>query len=261
MLRFCISDLHLGDRGSRDGFNVENRERQFFDFLNYVQGQEGWLYILGDLLDFWETNLSRAVMAYLPLLNRLSQLKIRYIPGNHDSSFYEFIGRYTMPDIPVIELSEKPFLEEIGGKKFYFCHGHEIDDACSTLNPGIGNITAVMTALLEDKNKGPVYNGEIIADKFIGALEVPLDIWRHVLHQKSRQEEILDKIIKYREQQSADVLIFGHTHNPGTISSTIVNTGSWVSKNNTFVKISDDGIPSLHEWVDNGPVPFENKLR
>ena len=33
---FCVSDLHLCDRGFRDNFAVEGREARFYKFLDYV---------------------------------------------------------------------------------------------------------------------------------------------------------------------------------------------------------------------------------
>ena len=50
---FCVSDLHLADRGFRDNFAVEGREARFHKFLDYVAAEGGQLYVLGDLFDFW----------------------------------------------------------------------------------------------------------------------------------------------------------------------------------------------------------------
>ena len=45
---FCVSDLHLCDRGFRDNFAVEGREARFYKFLDYVEAEGGQLYVLGD---------------------------------------------------------------------------------------------------------------------------------------------------------------------------------------------------------------------
>ena len=84
---FCVSDLHLCDRGYRDNFAVEGREVRFYKFLDYVEAERAQLYVLGDLFDFWQANLSRAVVAYLDLLTRLDKMQAIYVVGNHDCDF------------------------------------------------------------------------------------------------------------------------------------------------------------------------------
>ena len=37
-----------------------------------------------------------------------------------------------------------------------------------------------MSALLEDKNKGPIHNGVAVEDTFINSLEMPLNLWRRL---------------------------------------------------------------------------------
>ena len=65
---FCVSDLHLCDRGYRDNFAVEGREARFYEFLDYVEANGSQLCILGDLFDWWQSNLSKSVFAYRDLL-------------------------------------------------------------------------------------------------------------------------------------------------------------------------------------------------
>ena len=91
---FCVSDLHLCDRGPRDNF-ISRGEERFFKFLDYVQDQKGELYILGDLFDWWQCNLSAAMLAYENLLGRLAtvgEVGALWIVGNHDNAFVKFIG-------------------------------------------------------------------------------------------------------------------------------------------------------------------------
>ena len=71
---FCVSDLHLCDRGYRDNFAVEGREARFYRFLDYVEAEGGQLYVLGDLFDWWQANLSKSVRVYQDLLARLAHM-------------------------------------------------------------------------------------------------------------------------------------------------------------------------------------------
>ena len=100
---FCVSDLHLADRGFRDNFAVEGREDRFYKFLDYVAAEGGQLYVLGDLFDFWRANPSKIVVAYLDLLTRLDKMQAVYVVGNHDCAFSAFIGQPgLMPGHPLV---------------------------------------------------------------------------------------------------------------------------------------------------------------
>lgn len=257
---FCVSDLHLCDRGPRDNFIARGEER-FFKFLDYVNQQQGELYILGDLFDWFQCNLSASMLAYADLLSRLAnvgELGALWVVGNHDNAFAKFIGsnvnlRMSRPTM------SKPFEATIGGKRFAFLHGHEADPTCSSLNPGIGELTAIMSAMIEDHNQGPNKNGLAVEDVFIGALEAPLNIWRHVIHQATRRTELIDNVEAYRKAAGANVVISGHTHEPGRIGTYYYNTGCWCRDQDTFVRIDEDRI-ILYEWKD-GPYLFEGVLR
>ena len=92
MTKYCVSDLHAGDRGPRDNFNFLNRESRFYDFLDWVESQRAELYILGDLFDFWQMNVSASLNEYVDLLDRFEDMQATYIVGNHDNAFVHFIG-------------------------------------------------------------------------------------------------------------------------------------------------------------------------
>ena len=153
---FCVSDLHLGDRGFRDNFAVEGREARFYKFLDYVEAEGGQLYVLGDLFDFWQANLSKIVVAYLDLLTRLNKMQAVTSSGNHDCALPAFIGQPAlMPGHPLFRREVRAFEQTIGGRRFAFLHGHESDPYCRDLNPGTGEITAIISGMLEDRNRGP----------------------------------------------------------------------------------------------------------
>jgi len=57
-------------------------------------------------------------------------------------------------------------------------------------------------------------------------------------------------------------VVYGHTHEPGTIGDHHFNTGTWARTNDTFVRISDDGRAAVWQWRhDNRPIPFSHALR
>ena len=150
---FVCSDVHLGLPFSREDFFYK-------DFLPRLQpGDE--LILLGDILDYWisarDVQLSTAVDSCKDLHNRLvilkrNGIKIKYIPGNHDS-FVFYVESRTVPDFYWSEwlfqhceifnelhsatreyrLSEVcdihyPFYRvQIGQKSILFTHGHWVE--------------------------------------------------------------------------------------------------------------------------------------
>jgi len=263
---FCVSDLHLCDRGYRDNFAVEGRETRFYKFLDYVEAEGGQLYVLGDLFDWWQANLSKSVCAYRDLLARLAHTGLSgalWVAGNHDSALTDFIGSEV--ELRGLELPAmcKAFETTIGGRRFAFLHGHESDPYCRDLNPGMGEVTAIISGLLEERNRGPFdrYH-RAVEDKFVGTLEGALTLWRKLTLQHGRLDEMLDGVEAWRKEAGADVVVYGHTHEPGHIGDYHFNTGTWARTNDTFVRINYDGLAAVWEWLpDNRPALFSHALR
>jgi UDP-2,3-diacylglucosamine pyrophosphatase LpxH len=173
---FCISDLHFGDRGPRDNFAYGNREERLNTFLDFVGINNGQLLILGDLFDFWQVNLSSAVNAYRELICRLAAMHATYVLGNHDNAFVGFVGTRFMPDHVLFRRSQTAFETRIGDRRFAFLHGHETDPYCRSLNPGTGEITAIISGMLEDRNRGPFHDRQAVEDEFVCTLESALTL-------------------------------------------------------------------------------------
>ena len=256
---FAISDLHLCDKGSRDNFAVRGEDR-LLRFLDYVDHEQGTLLVLGDLFDVWQCNFSASVMAYQKLLRALAcvgPLGARWVVGNHDGLLVKFLGTGIQLVNACLPTMSGPFEVTVGGRRYAFAHGHEFDNTCNSLNPGIGELTAIISGMLEDR-KGP--DTGTTEDRFIGSLEFPLNLWRAVSHQVSRDEEMLNNAITYRKEAGADTLVYGHTHTAGRVGDSIFNTGCWCRDTDTFIRIND-GVPSLWVWDDDRAAPFEKELQ
>lgn len=253
---FCISDLHLCDRGPRDNFFARGEER-LHRFLDYVEKENCNLYLLGDILETWQSNFSLIVNAYRPLLERLSRMEAKYVVGNHDNTFTAFLNKpdYSewFPDW--FPLPSLPFTIQVGNKRIALAHGDEFDPACADLNPGIGHLTAIMSAMLEDRNEGP----SEVEDHFIGSLEWPLNIWRAVTNQNNRLEEMQQSAEQYKIKQKADYLIYGHTHAQGKHNNCF-NCGCWCRDQDGFVRIESDGSISMWTWNNDHAEPFNKEL-
>ena len=263
---FCVSDLHLCDRGCRDNFAVEGREARFHEFLDFVEAEGGQLYILGDLFDWWQANLSKSIRAYQDLLARLTHmgpLGALWVVGNHDNALTDFIGSAVGLRGLELPAMSKAFEATIGGRRFAFLHGHESDPYCRDLNPGSGEITAIISGLLEDRNRGPFdRHCHAVEDQFVGTLESALTLWRKLTFQHGRLDEMLDGVEGWRKEAGADVVVYGHTHEPGRVGDYHFNAGTWARTNDTFVRIDENGQASLWEWLPGKrAVLFEHLLR
>jgi len=251
---FCISDLHLGDRGPRDNFIVGGREERLRRFLDFVDERGGRLLILGDLFDWWQSNLSRTMMAYHQLLGRMARMdggEVRWIVGNHDNSLVEFIGSAVELRGLYLPIMSRPFESVIGGRKFAFLHGHEADPYCNSKNPGVGELTAIISGLLEDRANGPLNgHGKAIEDRFVGRLEKLVGAWSVLTLRGGRQKDIVANIEAYRVNREADIVVYGHTHVAGRVGR-IFNCGTWARDRDTFVLIGDDGGVEVCEWTSS----------
>ncbi len=84
-MKIFISDLHLGDGSRTDDFH---RDKEFLEFLEFVQSQARELIILGDFFELWQADLDRVLFQHSKIVNKLlalgQKIKITYVIGNHD---------------------------------------------------------------------------------------------------------------------------------------------------------------------------------
>ena len=71
---------------------------------------------------------------------------------------------------------------------------------------------------------------------------------------------MLDLYRQDKETNGYDVLIAGHTHQPGRIGNWYFNSGTWARKTNSFVEIDPNGYAAVFDWVDGRPVPNNTVL-
>lgn len=235
---FFISDLHLGDKGSRDNF--KKNESKFRDFLRYVRQYNAKLYILGDLCEWWQVHAPSVINAYYQLLQSLEDMGCIYITGNHDNLFHYpsmYLKRCnSIPDWPLVRRGGVgPIVIDIDGKLVTLMHGHEVDKYCRDMNPGIGNITAIVSGLLEDKDT--MLDAEKI---FMDAIEHAVGVWRYVHFRGDRIKEMERAVAAFKEKNGSHVVVYGHTHNPGETDPGVFNCGSWCEDKCTFVMYDSD---------------------
>ncbi len=284
---FVISDLHMGDEGQRDNFSFENpgREEQLEKFLKYVQDEKGEIIILGDLFEFWQASIACVLMKRKNWLDRFAGMNATYIVGNHDidlqafikddgSVACEFLGHRFFNN-----MEKGPVQRTIGDKKFVFMHGHEVDSFNSGESPSWGRILAIFAGIFEEKNGGPMLSsGESVEEELAKFGEWALRVWHYFAKKKvkknintevttrnpkneltpaqnpSRASEMLEKYREYSRENKCDIIVAGHTHQPGHYDDWYYNSGCWVKEVNNFIRITGNGEIGVWQWIDGKAV-------
>jgi len=267
---FCVSDLHLGDKGPRDNFEHMNdglRPCEFKLFLDYVCDMKGRLFILGDLFELWQGNVSKVLTARMDLLDRLAKMKAKYILGNHDADLLYFAPPDAQVKLshPFFEQMVSGYGEQINGKEFYFIHGHQADPYCRGDSPGLGRITAIYSGLREDRHGSPLWNKyRTVEQRSIGRVERFGAFLRRLFGRPNRYKAMNLAFHQLQVSNDVDVLISGHTHYPGQVWSkgflSIYNTGTWAEQVCSFVTIQQSGEVQVWDWVTGRVVPNSTRL-
>jgi UDP-2,3-diacylglucosamine pyrophosphatase LpxH/uncharacterized membrane protein HdeD (DUF308 family) len=277
---FVISDLHLGDGGARDNFEAGRKTPQLRAFLDHVGGEDGELFILGDLFELWQMNLSLLLVKRLEVLDHLAELRLVYVPGNHDVDLIHFIGTDLLAH-PFFTRMRPPFIRELGGKRFRFCHGHETDPFNAGDDPGFGRMLSIFGGIFEDRNGSPfLASGEVVEDVLEKFGESMLAIWSaalaafgdragrggegvmptSALTPVQNPDRLADHVAGVRaalQKSGHDVAVLGHTHKAGRIGGWYYNSGSWNGPLNTFLRISPDGSVRHFDWKEGRAVESE----
>lgn len=258
---YAISDLHMGDGGPRDNFAYGDREKQLASFLDMVEDNAGRLVICGDLFELWQSNMSKVLTKRVSLLDRLAKMEATYILGNHDADLRYFVGQSGWLTHPFFERMCLGCCLNKGGRSFRFLHGHEADPYCVGNTPGLGRITAIYTGLREDRNGGPMLDKyRTVEARSLGRMEWLVSKWNWLLDKPDRFVEINRNLHDLYLKADCDVLITGHTHQPGRLCTWNYNCGTWAEHTNSYVCINDSGTVGVFDWVDWQPVPNHTEL-
>jgi uncharacterized membrane protein HdeD (DUF308 family)/UDP-2,3-diacylglucosamine pyrophosphatase LpxH len=275
---FVVSDLHHGDGGARDKFEARRKTPELRGFLDHVGSEGGELFILGDLFELWQMNLSVLLVKRREILDHLAALALVYVPGNHDVDLAHFIGTDFL-DHPFFRSMRAPFSREIGGRRYRFFHGHETDPFNAGDDPGFGRMLAIFGGIFEDENGSPLLaSGEGVGDVLEQFGESMLTIWRcaaatmkdrpaGAAGKELRPNAALtpaqdpDRLVEHvagvradREARGYDVAVLGHTHKAGRIGGWYFNSGSWIGQKSPFLRISPDGEVRHFEWSEGRAV-------
>jgi UDP-2,3-diacylglucosamine hydrolase len=204
---YFVSDLHLGSDAFEDS---RIREKRFVRWLDAIQPEVKALYLLGDIFDFWfeyKTVVPRGFTRFLGKIAEMSDsgVEIHFFTGNHDIWVFDYLEKETG-----VIVHKKPFLTEIGGKRFYLAHGDGLGDRsgsfrlirwlfhnriCQLLFAAVHPRWGIGFAYTWSKHS----RGK--------SLETPADYFG-----EDKEHLVLYSKAYIRENPDVDYLIFGHRH-------------------------------------------------
>ncbi len=123
MALFVFSDLHISDE-------EDPLYQAFLSVLShgFERPQSGdTLVIAGDLFDLFVGNKKVFLNRYSAFFDSMRSLanrgvSLHYIEGNHD-----FFLKTALSSIPSLQVHSADFDLELGGKRFFFAHGDQVD--------------------------------------------------------------------------------------------------------------------------------------
>ena len=206
--KIFVSDMHLSTKGC----NIQD----LLKFLSYFYTSK--LYLVGDIIDLWKlktmeswpkehTDALAGIVQYLE-----DKIEIKYIIGNHDEFFDNFLGTFSN-----LIIKEEDVIE-INDKKLLVLHGHQFDKSVS-LFKWIGVI------------------GSGIHDRFRKRKESTFSLSEYLEKYPKKISRFEKAALKRVKKEGLDGIICGHTHKPNLVMRDdliYANTGDFV-KNSSFI--------------------------
>ena len=236
-----LSDIHLGTRACQ--------AERLLAFLRAYEAKH--VYLLGDIIDFW--SLRRGI--YWPSLHNTfvqkmlkrarHQVKVVFVPGNHDEALREYAGS-NFGDIRVVR---EAIHTAADGRRYLLMHGDEFDQI-TRYHRWVASLGDVAYALLVRLNVVPSWARRklrlrghwSLADyakrKLKGALEFVYGFEESVAH--------------HVRLRGFDGVVCGHIHSAAIKiigGITYINCGDWVDSCTAIVE-HHDGRMELVRWQE-----------
>jgi UDP-2,3-diacylglucosamine hydrolase len=225
---FFVSDFHLG---APSYIESRKREQLIVRWLDEVVApQAHYLFLLGDLFDFWFEYRRAVPKGFVRFLGKLAEIndkgvKLWFFPGNHDM----WVDDYFSVELGM-RIHRRPLSLQIAGKRFYIAHGDGL---------GPGDKTYKKLKKVFESRWGRWIFRQIHPDTGIAlacyfssrsrAQHAADD--KHFLGEDEWLWQYAQEIDKHSPH---DYYLFGHRHLPldlpvGDRGARYVNTGEWLS--------------------------------
>jgi len=222
MRTIFIADAHLV---SPDDANYSRLLR----FLHDLEGNIDSLYVMGDLFDFWLGFPSHNYPHYDAVIDVLERLVARgcrlvYFEGNHDFHLGAVFSQRLKA-----EIHTGPAVECVQGKRFYICHGDQINGEDRLYRLLRFLLRSILTTAII-RHFPPTW-----AEKIRSRLQKRSQAGYAVKTARWDYRQILLDFSTHLHKQGCDGLITGHFHLalhedlPGTTFS-ILSLGDWMEQ-------------------------------
>ena len=213
-----ISDTHLGTRRCQ--------AEKLLAFLHSFRADN--LYLLGDILDFWEIGFTK----YFPqqhwnvirsLLGKAKHsTRVVYIPGNHDASVKRISPLENLGNVSVLDRTE---YVTAAGKRLLLFHGDFVDRYLFFMKNPLSKLIADL-----------VYHLFAILDMMTKPLFPPhrtllIMIQLGLVRLRDYSRRYRKTVVAYARDQGYDGVICGHDHSPAASDEEgflYINCGDWV---------------------------------
>jgi len=246
-IAYFISDAHLGARIP----GGEGREEALISFLRETVSGAEYLFILGDLFDFWIEYRTAIRPDYFRVLHALRSLiengtTVHYCMGNHDFA----LGPFMSSNLG-LHLHPGEFGIRLQGRRLRLLHGEGIR------KEDIAN--RILRRLLRNHLTQNIYKtlhpalGVSLGSKISG--------WSRRCNRVDRREKVLEKyrrIAREYLERGDDIVVFGHTHVAELehfASGIYCNTGSWI-RSYPFARLQDGELTLWLYREGEPPLPF-----
>lgn len=252
-----ISDLHLGTHGCR-------AKR----LKHYLQSVEPEMLILnGDIMDLWLLDFRKWPQNHTTIVqhffNEITRgIPVYYITGNHDDYLKHFVGFHFNNFKLVDEL-----ILDLNGKKTWITHGDKFDKSVSGK---IRNV-AIRAGKVFDKL---IHFNRVLNEweKFLGAetSNFTKKIKDKTKASVKKQNDFEFQNIEYADKNGYDIVLCGHTHNPGKWEYESINkigekiryynSGDWMDNCTALEYYDNDWHLVKFKAKDNSIKNFLNDL-
>jgi UDP-2,3-diacylglucosamine pyrophosphatase LpxH len=226
-------------------------------------------------LELWHCRLESILSAHTELFDRLAEMDCTYILGNHDEELAVLQDNENLIH-GLFDKISPPVVRALGGKKFKFMHGHEVDPFIRKRSKTLCRVFSPVVETLQSSSDSTALTYDVCSDLALELGEAALTVWKWLfeltkhaaddclavlpneeqalLKRHSRTKKMLRRYREDLHEGLYDAAVVGHTHKAGRFSDWYFNSGSWTAYRSNFLRISPDGDVELFDWRASGPL-------
>jgi UDP-2,3-diacylglucosamine hydrolase len=218
-----------------------SKEERLIAFLRHIAQDAAWLYVVGDLFDFWFEYKQAVPARYHRVLHQLATLvqggiRTVYVAGNHDF----WLGPFLSQEIGV-EVSRQPLAVEHHGLRLFVAHG----DGLASKDRGYRLLKKIFRHPLSIW----LYR-QIHPD-----IGLPLGKLISASSRAYTDQKALKMVVEYEQAarqkfgQNFDAVILGHSHYPILRhfgEKIYLNIGDWIT--HFTYGVLQEGKLALEKW-------------